>query len=1028
MCVTIIGTQAAAIAARLVAAEGHILQGQLRAGFDHDGAAVDCRLVVFKGNTLDKHTFRSFNAHHATNVAGISCKGAAGDGHNGILVVYADYAAVRLAGIGVVRHTAAGDGQIALAVDGGAKLVCHGKAGELTARNGQGRALRNGEAPTGFVSFHLGQSTLGIFVEFGAHRIRQGHIRAAGQGKDGAVGFVGGQGMSVQIQREVHRRNRYRLGKIRHQMNGRLGGHRVVLQRGHRLGKRIKEDIILRGRLLRQSAVVIERGDIVGHFPFGDLNGQKGFCRRQRRGFRYIVITGFCPGQSPAQLVKVGLGVVPAAKVIVPAVVGIHAVFRRIPESKNLGIALKIHIVALAIAAGVAVNQRTVDGDFVAAVAAGVDTAGAVLTYVAGNDTAGQLQFSKVTIRPDTAASAACILVAGNLAAGHDKRGGALCFRTTDIHRAAGAGIAPDNAAGHGEAGTPRRSAVVHIHRAGTVRSVGRIGMIFNAAAVHDHLSSLHNAHRAIANPPAGLITPEIAGNGTVVQLKVGTVTGQIHRRELPMSADFVPGDFAAAHNDTAKCFNGTRICCDVSRINGSIPRNRAAVDGQRRVLLHIDAAAALALIAGDSAAVHGHGTAGAQDHTAAGSGGVVVFLNGNILHGEAAARVDHHRAGGRAGEVAAAHTLHGQAGRVRGSRSFRSFHRFRRGLPNGEDGAGVGKDGVPLKVQHGGHARRDGDILRIVPQKQNGGIRGCSGLDGIKGRLKGCVYSVPDLRHGICRAPEGIGLHAGFFRMAAGKSLRQSLAGYLILPGRTVDLPSHVHRRSDADGSFRIRIKGRLRNIQVVALLVGPVVPDHAAGDGKAAVIINDVRRGSVFQSAAHIHTAAVIHAAVAGDRTAADGGIRRVDTAHISGNHTAGNYRDAAVNAPTAVVRNLAAADGHSARFRIVPIQAAAIVINATGGIVVDFAAGHDNLRTLIAVIDTPLGVIVNIGTLLDINRAISISHAGAGVFINIAAADCHGAAMIANRNAAVFREGTAGDGQCSGPCRNSGYAGVA
>ena len=68
------------------------------------------------------------------------------------------------------------------------------------------------------------------------------------------------------------------------------------------------------------------------------------------------------------------------------------------------------------------------------------------------------------------------------------------------------------------------------------------------------------------------------------------------------------------------------------------------------------------------------------------------------------------------------------------------------------------------------------------------------------------------------------------------------------------------------------------------------------------------------------------------------------------------------------------------------------------------------------------------MNIGTLLNINRAISISHAGAGVFVNLAAADCHGAAAIANRNAAVFREGTAGDGQGSVPCRNSGYAVVA
>ena len=117
-----------------------------------------------------------------------------------------------------------------------------------------------------------------------------------------------------------------------------------------------------------------------------------------------------------------------------------------------------------------------------------------------------------------------------------------------DIHRAAGAGIALNDTTVHGEAGTLRRSAVVYTHRAGTICSIRCIGMIFNAAAVHDHLGSLHNAHGAIASPPVS----EISGNGTIFQFKVGTVAGQIHRRVLPMSADFVPGDLAVIHHHAA--------------------------------------------------------------------------------------------------------------------------------------------------------------------------------------------------------------------------------------------------------------------------------------------------------------------------------------------------------------------------------------------------------------------------------------------------------------------------------------------
>ena len=429
------------------------------------------------------------------------------------------------------------------------------------------------------------------------------------------------------------------------------------------------------------------------------------------------------------------------------------------------------------------------------------------------------------------------------------------------------------------------------------------------------------------------------------------------------MSADFVPGDFAAVHNDTAKCFNGTRICCAVSRSNGSVPRNRAAVDGQRRALLHIDAAAAHAPVAGDGAAVHGHGTAGAQDHTAAGSGGVVVFLNGNIPHGEAAAAVHHHRAGGRAGELAAVHhhraggrtgelaadhtVLHGQAGRGRVSRGFLSFHRFRRGLPNGEDGAGVGKDGVSLKVQHGGDPRRDGYVLRVVLQKQNGGVRGCSGLDGIKRTLEGRIYRLPDLGHGIGNTLEGIGLHTVFFRMAAGgNGLFQILMVNFIVPDSARFFPGHTLRRRNGGSSRAIIIIQWLRNIDVVALLVGPVVLDDTAGDGEMAVKIVHRILITAFDSTGHPHTAAIVNAIVACDLTAADGNIRSINAAHIAGNHTAGDFHDAALDADTAVIPDFAAADNHGSFPLIGPIEAGAVIIDAAAAVAADRTAGHDNL----------------------------------------------------------------------------------
>ena len=286
--------------------------------------------------------------------------------------------------------------------------------------------------------------------------------------------------MAVQVQGEGHRRNQYRLGKVCFQVNDRAGGNlyqrailfgQTAVHRLHRIGEGVKVDILIGLRFNRRSVFTKECGDIVCYRILGAFRGQDHVCRSKSLCLCPIDPAALGPpAQSLAQLIEIGLRIVAAAKVIVPAVVGIHAVFRRIPESKNLGIALKIHIVALAIAAGIAVNLRTVDGDPVAARSADIDTAATARpACVAGNLTACKAQLSEVTVCPHAAAVVARIFIVRDLAAGHNERRGIFGVAAVDIYRAAGTGIALNDTTVHGEAGTLRRSAVVHIHCAGTI-------------------------------------------------------------------------------------------------------------------------------------------------------------------------------------------------------------------------------------------------------------------------------------------------------------------------------------------------------------------------------------------------------------------------------------------------------------------------------------------------------------------------------------------------------------------------------
>ena len=243
----------------------------------------------------------------------------------------------------------------------------------------------------------------------------------------------------------------------------------------------------------------------------------------------------------------------------------------------------------------------------------------------------------------------------------------------------------------------------------------------------------------------------------------------------------------------------------------------------------------------------------------------------------------------------------------------------------------------MSLKVQHGGDPRRDGYVLRVVLQKQNGGVRGCSGLDGIKRTLEGRIYRLPDLGHGIGNTLEGIGLHTVFFRMAAGGDhLRQALPAHFIQPGGAFLFSGHGLRRSDGDGGAAIiTVKGRF-DINIIAKFIGPVVLDDTAGDRKVAAEVSIVRISAAPVAFVHIYAAAIVSALVACDLTAADRHIRGIDAAHISADHAAGDFRDAAVNAPTAIVPDLTAADRYSGLIKIVSLHYDAVGKNTAALII--------------------------------------------------------------------------------------------
>ena len=126
-----------------------------------------------------------------------------------------------------------------------------------------------------------GQCARGSLVLNWACRVPQGHIRAGSQRKERTVGLGCGQSMAVQVQGEGHRRNQYRLGKVCHQMNGRPGGHRVVLQCGHRLGKGVKVDILFRRDFHRLAVLAVAHGDVVRHCVLGACRGKNYIGRRK---------------------------------------------------------------------------------------------------------------------------------------------------------------------------------------------------------------------------------------------------------------------------------------------------------------------------------------------------------------------------------------------------------------------------------------------------------------------------------------------------------------------------------------------------------------------------------------------------------------------------------------------------------------------------------------------------------------------------------------------------------------------------
>ena len=331
-------------------------------------------------------------------------------------------------------------------------------------------------------------------------------------------------------------------------------------------------------------------------------------------------------------------------------------------------------------------------------------------------------------------------------------------------------------------------------------------------------------------------------------------------------------------------------------------------------------------------------------------------------------------------------------------------------------------------QIQRGGNARRDGYGFRIVLQKQDSGVSFCSVslLDGIEGRLKGGVYSVPDLRHGIGNTLEGIGvkgiavLHIGM--AAGGDGLFQISMVNFIVPDSACCFPGHILRRRNGGRNTAVVLVKRRMDKNIVALLVGPVVLDDTAGDGEMAVKI--VRRILItaFDSTGHPHTAAIVNAIVVCDFTAADRHIRGIDASHISGDHAAGDFHDTALDADTAIIPDFAAADNHGSFLLIGPIEAGAVIIDAAAAVAADRSAGHPDHGPLIGITDAPPSIVTNVSAFLNINCAIPVTDAGAGVFIDFTAADRHRTAPVAHRKATILREDTTDDGHCSAPCRDS------
>ena len=350
----------------------------------------------------------------------------------------------------------------------------------------------------------------------------------------------------------------------------------------------------------------------------------------------------------------------------------------------------------------------------------------------------------------------------------------------------------------------------------------------------------------------------------------------------------------------------------------------------------------------------------------------------------------------------------------------------------------------MSLKVQHGGDPRRDGYCFRIVLQKQDSGVSFCSVslLDGIEGRLKGGVYSVPNLRHGIGNTLEGIGvkgiavLHIGM--AAGGDGLFQILMVNFIVPDSACCFPGHILRRRNGGRNTAVVLVKRRMDKNIVALLVGPVVLDDTAGDGEMAVKIVHRILITAFDSTGHPHTAAIVNAIVACDLTAADGNIRSINAAQIPGDLTAGDFHDAALDADTAIIPDFAAADNHGSFLLIGPIEAGAVIIDAAAAVAADRSAGHPDHGPLMGITDAPPSIVTNVSAFLNINCAVGTPDTAASVVINLTTGNRYCGTVATHCRSAVFCESAAGnrngtpvqsDSRCIFPVSTAGdgYASV-